>query len=201
MKSRRRSGTIRGLAKVGTRRKPDGSTVGDILSTLGDRSFGWGFVLAGALNMLPLPPGSNMALGLPALFVALQMAWGQPTLWLPAFIRSRSIARTHWRGAALSALPIAKPLSRITHMRMTWMFEGSSERLLGILFVLVAINLVLPIPFSGWVPAIAIFVVGLGLVEHDGLIVMLGAAIGIFSLFLSVAVVLAFYFGFNYVIE
>lgn len=201
MKSRRRSGTIRGLAKVGTRRKPDGSTVGDILATLGDRSFGWGFVLAGALNMLPLPPGSNMALGLPALFVAIQMAWGRSILWLPGFIRSRRIARTHWRGAALSALPIAKPLSRITHKRMTWMFEGSSERLLGLLFVLVAANLVLPIPLSGWVPAIAIFVVGLGLVEHDGLIVLFGAALGFFSLFLSVAVVFAFYFGFNYVVD
>lgn len=201
MKPKRRSGTLRGLAKVGTRRKPEGSSVGDILTSLGDRSFGWGFVLGGLINMLPLPPGSNMALGLPAVFVAVQMAWGRSTLWLPGFIRVRSIARAHWRGAALTVLPIARPLSRITHVRMTWMFEGRSERLLGLLFVLTALNLILPLPLSGWVPAIAIFVVGLGLVEHDGLIVLLGCVIGVFSLFLSAAVASALFLGYNYMIE
>ncbi|MGB5092512.1 MAG: exopolysaccharide biosynthesis protein [Parvibaculum sp.] len=197
MKPKRRSGAIRGLAKVGTRRRPHENTVGDILNSLGDRGFGWGLILAGLPNMLPLPPGSDLVLGWPAVFVAGQMAWGRKDLWLPNFIRSLAIRRAHWRGAALRALPIAKPLSRITHKRMTWMFEGSAERLLGIFFVIVALNLVLPIPMTGWVSAIALFVLGIGLVEHDGLIVLLGAAIGVSALLLSLGIVLAVTFGFS----
>ena len=195
---KRRSGTLRGLAQVGTRKQPNGSTFGDILASLGDRSFGWGFVMGGLLNMLPLPPGSNLLLGLPLVFVSVQMALGRKILWMPDFITKRSFGREKWRAAALYVLPIARVLSRLTRRRMLWVFEGPAERLVGLLYVITSINLCVPIPFSGWLPAVCFFIVGVGLVEHDGLIVAAGTILCIVSLAVSTSMVLAIFFGFHH---
>lgn len=194
----RRSGAIRGLARVGTRKNPGGSTFGDVLESLGDRSFGWAFILVGFTNMLPLPIGANMFLGLPILFIATQMALGRPTLWLPDFVTRRFITRERWRMGALTALPIARPLSRLTRIRYTSLFQGRAERMLGTLMLVTGIVLCLPIPLTGWLPAIACFVVGIGLVEHDGAIVALGATIGLVAIAIAVAMVLAIFFGISY---
>ncbi|MEQ8267351.1 MAG: exopolysaccharide biosynthesis protein [Parvibaculum sp.] len=195
---KRRSGALRGLAQVGTRKKPDGSSFGDVLQSLGDRSFGWGFILVGFMNMLPLPPGTNMVLGLPVLFFATQMMLGRETLWLPGFITNRVIARRHWRAGALSALPIARPLSRLTRVRMLNMFQGRAERPLGLLLLVTGVVLCMPLPLTGWLPAISIFVTGLGLVEHDGAIVGLGIAIAVVAISVGIAMGFAIYFGISY---
>lgn len=196
--TKKRSGAIRGLAGLGTRNGPEGSTIGDVLNGLGDRGFGWALLLVGLLNMLPLPPGSNLILGLPALFISIQMALGKRTLWLPKFIVNRHLKRDRWRLAALRALPVARPLARFTSARLSFLLEGRAERILGLLLVASAINLCLPIPFSAWVPAISFCVLGIGLIEHDGAIVALGAVISIVSIMLSLAIVAAFYFGVGY---
>lgn len=195
---KRRSGALRGLAQVGTRKKPGGSTFGDVLESLGDRSFGWGFMLVGFMNMLPLPPGTNMVLGLPILFIATQMMLGRQTLWLPDFVTKRFIARERWRAGALSALPIARPLSRITRVRYLRVFQGKAEQPLGFLLLVTGVVLCIPVPLTGWMPAISCFVTGLGLVEHDGAIVGLGIVIAFIALAIAIAMILAIYLGISY---
>jgi hypothetical protein len=195
---KRRSGALRGLAQVGTRKKPDGSTLGEVLESLGDRSFGWGFVLVGLINMLPLPPGANLFLGLPGIFIASQMALGRPALWLPDLITKRTFSRARWRAGALKALPFARPLSRIMRMRMPGVFRGPAERPLGVLLLAAALVLCLPVPLTGWLPAISLFVAGLGLVEHDGLVVGIGASIAGAAIGVAIFVIAAIWFGLSY---
>lgn len=193
--NKRRSGALRGLARVGTRKRPEGSTFGDVLESLGDRSFGWGFMLVGFMNLLPLPLGSNAILGIPVLFVATQMMLGRRTLWLPNFMTKRFISRKRWRAGALSALPIARPLARLTRVRYRGVFQGGAEKPFGLLMLVTGIVLCLPLPLTGWLPAIACFVVGIGLVEHDGLIVGLGGLIALAAITVAVAMIFAIYSG------
>ncbi len=176
----------------------EGSTIGDVLEGLGDRSFGWGLLLVGLLNMLPLPYGSNLIFGIPSLFISIQMVLGKKTLWFPEFILNRHLKRDRWRFAALRALPVARPVARLTKPRLSYLFQGNAERILGALLVASAINLCLPIPLSAWLPAIAFSVLGIGLIEHDGAVVALGAVISIGSILLSVAIVTMFYFGIGF---
>ncbi len=196
--TKKRSGAIRGLAGLGARNGPDGSTLGDVLDGLGDRSFGWALLLVGLLNMLPLPYGSNLVFGIPALFISVQMVIGRTELWLPKFLLDRHLKREKWRKAALKALPIARPVARLTKARLSFLFEGRAERLLGALLLASAVNLCLPIPLSAWLPAISFAVLGLGLIEHDGVMVAAGATLAIVSILISIAIVIAFYFGIGY---
>jgi len=196
--AKKRSDAIRGLAGLGARNGPEGSTLGDVLDGLGDRSFGWALLLVGLLNMLPLPYGSNLIFGVPALFISVQMVVGRHDLWLPKFLLNRHLKREKWRNAALKALPVARPVARLTKARLSFLFEGRAERLLGGLLLASAINLCLPIPLSAWLPAISFAVLGIGLIEHDGAIVALGATLATISILISIAIVVAFYFGFGY---
>ncbi|WP_349760125.1 exopolysaccharide biosynthesis protein [Rhodovulum sp.] len=46
-------------------------------------------------------------------------------------------------------------------------------------------------PGSGWFPAIALFIVGVGLVDRDGVVAVLGLAFGAFAVLLTVVIVLS----------
>jgi hypothetical protein len=68
------------------------------------------------------------------------------------------------------------------------MFTPRQEQLLGVLMFFVAIALFMPIPLSGYIPAISLFLVGFGLVERDGLVVLAGAVIGMVAIAVTLLV-------------
>ena len=58
-------------------------TLREIAEALDERSFG-AFLLVFAIpNLIPLPPGATLILGLPLLFVAWQIVAGHKKVWLP----------------------------------------------------------------------------------------------------------------------
>ena len=52
----------------------------------------------------------------------------------------------------------------------------------GMLAFLLSILSALPIPFGHMVPALALMVIGLGLIEHDGAAILLGTAVGVMGI-------------------
>ncbi len=60
--------------------------------------------------------------------------------------------------------------------------------MLGLMLFVIAFALFLPVPFSGWFPAISLFIVGVGLVEHDGLVAAVGIGLGIVSVLLTATI-------------
>lgn len=63
--------------------------------------------------------------------------------------------------------------------RISVLTLGSAERWLGAFCVLLAFLLVLPIPLGNLLPALGILFIALGLIESDGVCVLVGIAIGI----------------------
>jgi hypothetical protein len=59
------------------------------------------------------------------------------------------------------------------------MSTPAAERVIGLICVILSILSALPIPFGHMVPALALVVIGLGLIEHDGVAILLGAALGL----------------------
>ncbi|MEJ2015999.1 MAG: exopolysaccharide biosynthesis protein, partial [Limibacillus sp.] len=55
--------------------------------------------------------------------------------------------------------------------------------------------LFLPIPLSGYGPAIAIFISSLGLVERDGVVLMIGLAVGVLAVVITIVMALLILFG------
>ena len=156
--------------------------VSDVLRAIEDRAFG-ALALAFAIpNVLPMPPGTGI-LGLPLVVLSLQLAIGRIP-WLPAAVRRQSLTRAQYAAIANRAVPLLERAERLLMPRLSALFHPASERLLGWFCLILSVVLFLPIPFGNMLPALAISVIALGLLERDGLWVLFGAALGCAGLIL-----------------
>ena len=165
-------------------------SIADVDEALRGRSFG-PFVIAFSVpNLLPFPPGSSTILGLPLLFIAWQMATGRSEVWMPGVLRRRSISRGRYRRLLARALPYLRWTERMMRPRR-WPFSpGHGGRTLGLALLVLASLVVVPVPFANWLPAAACFCIGVALTARDGVWLGAGAAIGVASFVIFVAIVL-----------
>ena len=143
--------------------------ISDVLSAFGDRAFGALMLLFAAPNILPLPPGTSAVLGAPLLFITAQLMLGRSTLWMPAFIRERSIQRDFFALLTAKLSPVLARGERLLKPRLPSLLHPAPERLVGAACLLLAVILFLPIPFGNIPPAFAISAFALGILERDGI--------------------------------
>lgn len=164
--------------------------VADLLAAMRDRAFGALIFIFAMPNILPTPPGTSAILGIPLLFLAAQMAFGQ-TPWLPKLIADRSMLRSDFAGMVAKASPWIAKAERMLKPRLAVLSTPAAERLVGCFCLILAIVLALPIPLGNMLPALALCVIAFGILEKDGVWISLGVAVGIVSLFLVAGVAYA----------
>lgn len=154
----------------------------EIATALNDRSFG-AFLLVFALpNLIPLPPGATMVLGLPMVFVAWQLVIGYDKVWLPRALADYAVDRSTFQRMVTRVSPWLRRAETWVRPR-NWPLDGPvRERLFGIFTLLLAITCVLPIPFGNWPPAFAIAVLGVAHTERDGNCLLVGVVAGIIAI-------------------
>jgi len=151
-------------------------SIGRILEAFGDRAFGALLLLFALPNALPMPPGTSAILGAPLFFIALQLMIGSQRLWLPRFITERSLKREDFRTLAAKVEPWVAKLERLLKPRAEVMTSYLADRFTGLACFVLALILVLPIPFGNMPPAIAISAFALGIIERDGVAIGVGWA-------------------------
>jgi hypothetical protein len=163
----------------------------DVRDAMGDRAFGALMFFFAAPNTLPVNmPGVSVVLGLPMLFLALQLMIGLPVPWLPRFLLHKTFPRPGFARVLNHVVPWIRRAERLLRPRLTMLADGLFERVIGLACVVLAVVLILPIPFANTGPGIAICVLALALLERDGLATLLGLAIGTASIALAWGVIL-----------
>ena len=157
-------------------------SIGDLLAMAGDRAFGALIFVFALPNVVPTPPGTSAILGLPLIILSFQLLYGRPTPWLPKAIALRSIAREDLAAVVRRAVPVLKRFERVLKPRLSWLVTSVAERLLALLLLVLAVILFLPIPLGNMLPAAAMCVIALALIEHDGLAALLGVVISAASM-------------------
>jgi hypothetical protein len=166
----RLSEILTGLAEDTTR---DRISVADMLETMRARAFGALLLIFAFPNILPTPPGTAGILGLPLIFLSAQMMLGlQP--WLPGVIARRSMARATFQGLVTRINPWLVKAERLLRARLKVLAWPVSQRVLGALCLVVSIALALPVPFANMAPAVALCLIGLGVLERDGVWILIG---------------------------
>lgn len=148
-------------------------SVHDMVETMRARAFGALLLIFAFPNILPTPPGTAGILGLPLLFLSAQMMLGLDP-WLPGFIARRSMARGTFQALVERITPWLLRAERLLRARMELLAHPRAQRLLGALCLTVSVALVLPVPFANLVPSVALCIIGLGVLERDGLWIVLG---------------------------
>jgi hypothetical protein len=171
-------------------------TVREIMAVLQDRAFALLIVLLGLPNCLPMPPPIPLVCGLLLALVAIQIIFGRDAPWLPRQLLNRSVARTDVERAVGRAIPVFRRLERFSRPRMTFLDTPLTMRLMGAVILVLSLGLLFAPPFVGQIPlGLAVCLVGLGLVERDGLVVVGGLILGSIGLTLSLGFVYAIFTG------
>lgn len=165
-------------------------SIGDMIAAVPGRATAALMFLFAAPNAIPAPPGLSALLGLPLVYLASQMMLRRQP-WLPKVIEARSILRTDFAALVNRAAPWLARAERMLRPRLWPLVSPAAEVGIGMFCVILGVAVALPIPLSNMLPAFAVCVMMLGVLERDGLWVAIGAVIGVGSLAIVASVVIA----------
>jgi hypothetical protein len=166
--------------------------VREIVSALGERAYALLIVVLGLPNCLPMPPPIPLICGVLLLFVAAQIIVGLPSPWLPKRLLDRSIARGDLVKAASRAVPWLRWLEKGAKPRLAVFDHVLALRIMGVVLMMFALALISAAPVIGQIPlGLAVCLVGLGLVERDGYVVIAGIVVGTLGTSLSLGFLFA----------
>ncbi|HYC73398.1 exopolysaccharide biosynthesis protein [Brevundimonas sp.] len=149
--------------------------LGELVNAFGERGFGALMLFFGLMNIaIGIIPGTTTILGAPLLLMGLQLMTRQDQLWLPKWALKRSIERAAYRTGVEAVLPRVRRVERLSKPRLSIMTSPVFEMLIGVATVVLAFILVLPIWGGNLVPALIISTFGFGLMQRDGLVVLVG---------------------------
>lgn len=174
----RASDLLRNLVDTGTSAR---ITLGEMVTAFGERAFGVLLILFSLPNLVPIP-GFGSAVGVPLLFVALQLALGRPRPWLPRWLEERSIDRETLAKVVDRCEPRMRKIECVLKPRHTFLFSPFMDRVIGWFAVLCAISIIIPLPGTNFPPAIAVILISLAVTEEDGIYLGLGFVIGVAGL-------------------
>ncbi|OGB80063.1 MAG: ABC transporter permease [Burkholderiales bacterium RIFOXYD2_FULL_59_8] len=164
--------------------------ISDLLVALGDRATGALIFIFAFPNVLPTPPGTSTILGAPLIFLAAQLMLGRAP-WLPALVANRSMTRSDFSSLVRRILPWLQRAEGLLRPRLASFTLPPMEYVVGLLSLLLAVLLVLPIPLGNVLPALAISLMALGVLERDGLWVLSGLTVSVAAVFVVYGVLFA----------
>src|SRR5690606_32699716 len=109
----------------------DSITAEEIRQARGDRSFPTLIVLLSLFTLLPSPPGRTLPTSIPLVLLSVQMAWGRSTVWMPRFIRQKSISATQFRRMSERLVPRIQWLERFVRPRYWPFARDHADRIIG----------------------------------------------------------------------
>ena len=148
-----------------------GITVGELVDKAAEAGFGF---LIGVLTLIAIPFfGLSTPFGLAIALGGFQLAIGLPRPWLPKRARRRELSMAMLDRVLGILARRTRWLSKSTRRRFERLVV---PRLVGLGIVLLGLGLALPLPIPGsnMVFLIPLFVYAVGLLERDGIWVMLG---------------------------
>lgn len=148
----------------------------DVLALAQERIFGFLFVLIALPSALPVPAaGYSIPFAIVIFLLAAQLVLGSHRPWLPTRLLNASVGLETAQGFAKAGIPWLKRFEAIARPRLNFICaSGAGQRLIGVAIALMAISMMIPIPGTNTLPAIGIVITGLGLVEDDGILALLG---------------------------
>lgn len=151
----------------------------DLLEALHERGFGFLLFIFALPAALPLPGlGVNLIIAAPLLFLTAQQAMGRHTIWIPEKIKYKSISRSRYEAMMKAAIPWVRRLEFFIRPRLGFITQGIFSNVIGVLGVIMALSICIPLPLTNTVPAFGIALMAIGVVMRDGIAVITGAIIG-----------------------
>ncbi|WP_415403127.1 exopolysaccharide biosynthesis protein [Tateyamaria sp. SN3-11] len=158
----------------------DGETVtlDWILAQLNERAFGLFLLILALPCCIPFLYGLPQVVALPLMFVSAQILMGRRVPWLPASLSARAVSAEGLGTLSRRSGPWLKRIEAVSRPRLAALTHAPADRLVGLGLVLFSASILVPLPGTNTVPGFAVVVVAMGLLQRDGVLVLLGAILG-----------------------
>lgn len=166
------------LAQLGADADGDRVSLDWILKQLHERAFGLFLLILALPCCIPFLYGIPQIVSLPLMFVSAQILLGRRIPWLPGNLGARTVSAEGLRGLSQRSGPWLRRIEALSKPRLGVLTTAPLDRLVGAALVLFSASILVPLPGTNTVPGFAVVVVAMGLLQRDGILVILGSFIG-----------------------
>jgi len=152
--------------------------LGDIIDRLDERAFGFLMLLLALPCCLPFVYVLPQIVALPMLALAGQMAIGRKHPWLPTSLHERTFPLRAFQAVIARAEKYVGWVERFSRPRLLPMTSHVGGQLTGLLLLIPAASILVPLPSTNTAPGIGVAIASLGIIERDGVLVIVGLLIG-----------------------
>ncbi len=156
--------------------------LGDLVTPLHERGFGFLLLILALPNFVPVPIGIGGPMGVLVALVGAQMLIGLTQPWLPTRLADVSIAHATAEKVLGFGLPLLTRLEKLARPRLEVLTYRPASLITGLLLLIVGGLLALPIPFTNWPIGFLLLVCAIALMERDGALLLaawLGSLAGV----------------------
>jgi hypothetical protein len=178
------------LRQIAQQSGPERISLSELAQQLHSRVWGGLLVILAAINVIPLPPGTNTVLAIPLVLISAQMAFGRASPWFPARIDRRGVTKAELQQLITKIGSFESRVERIFKPRLGRLTAPAATRAIGLVCVLLSLVAGLPILMIHNAPAVAILLFGFALIYRDGVLVILGAIAAVLALLFDAALVI-----------
>lgn len=168
-----------------------------LLEKLREGGFALLLMILAAPLALPLPAvGIATVMSLPILVLAVQLTLGFRSPRLPSRLGRKTISRKTMVKISDILIPYFNRLEKFLKPRVSFLSSSLGEKLVGLVCVICACSIAMPVPFSNTIPSLGIVLIAIGLLERDGLVIIGGMLVGLAGVALAVVI---YYAGIEFV--
>lgn len=150
-------------------------TVRELLGGFKTAAFGIPLAALAVPEIIPVPvPGMSLVIAIPTAMIGAQMVTARERVWLPASLLDRRIAAKPLKRAVRSMLPLLRRIDGFTRPRGAILHGKAGQRVIGVAVIILALLIALPIPGTNAPLALTIFILAIGLIRRDGLLIATG---------------------------
>ena len=173
----------------------DRISINDIVDAMEGVGFGLAMMIFAFGVIIPMPPPIPGIISIPLVIFSLQMMAGYASPKLPKRFSKISIKRKLLATLVQKSAPYIRIVERILRQRLIFMTTMKAERVIGFFTFLFSGFVLLPMPLSNFLPGLGVLIISFGLLGKDGLLVILGIAVGLIGMMISLLVV---FLGFEF---
>lgn len=167
------------------------STLGELFAELEHHGLAFILILFSIPSALPLPAaGYSTLLSIPLYAIGVCFLVGKDSIALPAKLAASEFRPSRYARIRNLMLRIVRFVERFSRPRLVFFVRSYAARIsIGLLILLLATSMVLPIPGTNTLPAGGIFLIGFSLLEDDGILLLAGFLYSLIALTVTALVI------------
>lgn len=188
------------LRKIGRKRAGGKTKISEIIEDFHEN----GILLAMVFFALPVavplpyPPGFTTIMGAPLVALSFQMIIGSKKVSLPERVKNYEIKNSLLKTISSKIVPIVEKVEQYVKPRFGFAKSVYCEQFVGVVSMIAALAVTIPLPMTNAIPAAGITIMALGLLNRDGLVILGGFVVAVLGTAIALSAMIASWIGIKY---